>query len=78
MTATGFHPAVVGGREAAARVRRLVNEEIARLAATRYGGEDGCLFEFLCECGDLRCPQRISLTLDGFREAAEGGSLVAH
>jgi hypothetical protein len=35
------------------------------------------VFEFLCECGDLRCLEFVKLTLDEYTDR-EPGSVVAH
>lgn len=64
------------GHAGATSVRRLVNDEIARVAA-RLDGDDGSVFDFLCECGDLRCRGIVQLTLADYR-ASGPGSVVGH
>ena len=60
---------------AAVSVRRLVNDEIL-VAATRF--DDGStLFEFLCECGQLKCRGLVKTTLADYR-VSKPGSVVGH
>lgn len=62
-------------RRAAVSVRRRVNDEILN-AATRL--DDGSmLFEFVCECGDLKCRHWARMTLADYR-ATSPGSVVSH
>ena len=72
MTATGLPS---NARAAAVSVRRLVNDEILD-AATRFG-DGSTLFEFVCECGDLKCRVFVSMTLADYRESTPG-SVVGH
>lgn len=44
---------------------REVNERLDELAET-FGGDDGVRHDFICECGDPSCAERISLTLDEY------------
>jgi hypothetical protein len=57
-------------------VRRFCNDSIYKVAE---GLDDpgGASFDFLCECGDLRCRQYVQLTLAEYRER-EPGSVTAH
>jgi hypothetical protein len=34
--------------------------------------------EFMCECGDLRCTEVVTLTLGDFEQFSEPGSISAH
>lgn len=43
---------------------RQINEKID-VAASAYG-TDAHLYEFFCECSDLNCVQRVSLTLQEY------------
>ena len=68
------HP-VDTGRDAATSVRRLVNDEILS-AASRF--DDGtAVFEFVCECGYLKCRDLVKMTLADYR-ATKPGAVVAH
>ena len=58
------------GRDAAVSMRRLVNDKIAEVA-TRLDG-DGAVFEFTCECGDLKCREMKKMTLAEFAAMAPG------
>lgn len=57
-------------------VRRFANEAI-RDAASVVAESPGSRFQFLCECGDLRCDGLVTLTLEQF-EQSEAGSVLAH
>ncbi|MBA3841928.1 MAG: hypothetical protein H0X39_04805 [Actinobacteria bacterium] len=52
-----------------------MNDEIASVAA-RWGDE-GAEFEFICECGELRCGRFLKLTLADYRASAPG-SVIGH
>ncbi len=75
MSYTGFPPNVSYRRAAAISVRR-VNDEILK-TATRFDDSEGSMFEFLCECGDLRCHRYVAMTLAEYR-ATTPGSVLAH
>jgi len=65
---------------AGAQARRFVNESIAD-QAERFDsrrGEDGVVFQFLCECGRPTCRAVLELTLDAFAERSRRGPVVAH
>lgn len=64
MTAPQGHAAVVD-------VRRVINDHIAEVA-TRLDDTLGEPFDFMCECGDLRCPEFVRMTLDEFRQTVAG------
>jgi hypothetical protein len=51
-------------------VFREVNERIAE-SAERFDADDA---EFVCECADAGCTQRIGATLDEYEEARELGT----
>ena len=76
MTTTAYPGRGESGTAAATSVRRLVNDEIARVAA-RLDGDDGSVFDFLCECGDLRCRGIVQMTLSDYR-ASGAGSVIGH
>lgn len=76
MITTAYPGRGESGTGAATSVRRLVNDEIARVAA-RLDGDDGSVFDFLCECGDLRCRGIARMTLADYR-ASSPGSVVGH
>jgi hypothetical protein len=63
-------------RDAAVRIRRYVNDEIAE-RASGFRGQGSSRFEFVCECGDLSCTARVEATLAEYR-ASERGSIVGH
>ncbi len=64
------------GHDAAVSVRRFVNEEIAQVA-NGFDADEGNLFEFVCECGDLSCNCYVDMTVAAYRGCAPG-SVVAH
>jgi hypothetical protein len=45
---------------------RDLNEEVEAVAHSFSGGGESRAFEFLCECGDATCAQRIPVTLDAY------------
>jgi hypothetical protein len=57
-------------------VRRFANEAI-RDAAYVVAESPAATFQFLCECGDLRCDGLVTLTVAQF-ERSEPGSVLAH
>jgi hypothetical protein len=59
----------------AVRMRRLVNDEIRGVGAGLP--DDEAPFEFLCECGNLRCRQNVTLTLAEY-DASQPGGVSAH
>lgn len=63
------------GIEAAVMLRRFVNDELARVAS-RFDW-NGREYEFVCECGNLRCDGIVKLTLADFR-ATRPRSVVGH
>ncbi len=56
-------------------MRRVLNDSIAE-AAERFD-EEGALFEFFCECGDLSCKEVVALTVAQYR-ANRSGRVLAH
>jgi hypothetical protein len=62
--------------DSATGLRRFANNSI-RDVAVRQGRDSTAIFEFLCECGDLRCRQLVELTLSDYR-ATPPGSVLAH
>jgi hypothetical protein len=53
-------------RQAASGWRRFANDAI-RDAADAYGAQNGRLYRFLCECGDLRCRQTVEMTISEYQ-----------
>jgi hypothetical protein len=49
-----------------------VNESIRELAA-RSGRADSLEWEFVCECGDDQCDERVSLSLEAYDALRRGG-----
>lgn len=76
MITTGYPPNESPGKEASVSVRRLVNDEIARIAS-RLAHPETDTFEFVCECGTLSCEKRVAMTLPEYRGLAPG-SVIAH
>ena len=62
--------------DSAAGLRRFANNSIRDVAA-RQAREASALFEFMCECGDLRCRQIVELTLPDY-DTRSPGSVLAH
>jgi hypothetical protein len=50
---------------------RDANEKIRQLGASLELEEDGRLFPFLCECGDLACHKVVRLTVGEYEHARE-------
>lgn len=69
-------PIQAAGAGGAQSIRRFVNDEISAFAAT-LTIDESTPFQFLCECGDLRCRETIPLTLPSYRVTSPG-SIVAH
>jgi hypothetical protein len=76
MAVTGVAPDAVESRAAATFVRRLINDSIAE-AVEKFKDGDTKIFEFACECGDLRCRGFAKMTLREYRTTAPG-SVLAH
>ena len=70
MRVTGFEltPERLGS---ALDVRRFVNDSI-QYVARQADGDPATVFEFLCECGDLRCRREVKLTLAEYEESIAG------
>ena len=51
---------------------RQINERIEDIAAEH--GADSHAYEFLCECSDTGCAERVRLTLDEYRHVREDGT----
>ena len=64
------------GRDGVVSVRRIVNDHIAEVAE-RLDDHQADLFDFMCECGELRCPEFVPLTVDEYRKKIPG-SVRAH
>ncbi len=75
MTATAGPP--MASAVSAVEVRRLANDATRDVALIEFGHPALTACEFLCECGDLRCDQRVMLTLAEYG-ATEAGSVRAH
>ena len=76
MTATGYPLTASPGEFGAISIRRTVNDEIARMGATFHAAITGG-FEFVCECGDLRCKRIVNMTLADYAKTRPG-SVVSH
>jgi hypothetical protein len=57
-------------------MRRMVNDEIARIGAT-FEASITSGFEFVCEGGDLRCQAIVNMALDEYARTTPG-SVVGH
>ena len=75
MSVSGFPTRTLYGATAAVSLRRLVNDEIL-YTASRFD-EGSTAFEFLCECGDLRCREYVKMTRAAYAKTA-AGSVVGH
>ncbi len=53
-------------------VRRLVNDHIAHAGERMDADQETELYEFMCECGDLHCDGKVTLTPAEFRETVPG------
>ncbi|HEY1514519.1 MAG TPA: hypothetical protein VGF66_12285 [Gaiellaceae bacterium] len=62
--------------DSATDLRRFANNSI-RDVAVRREREASTVYEFLCECGDLRCRGLVELTLGDY-SARPPGSVRAH
>lgn len=60
----------------AVAIRRFVNDEIASRASA-FDRDDGNVFAFVCECGDLACRGTVRMTLETYASSAPG-SVVGH
>jgi hypothetical protein len=67
---------VTGPPDAAVSIRRLVNTSIYD-TAKRLDGAGDTRFDFVCECGDLRCTRIVTLTLAEY-EQRRPGTVVEH
>jgi hypothetical protein len=68
--------APANGRDEVAAMRRLMNDFIAKGAAS-LDREETALLEFFCECGDSDCKRVVELTVAQYR-CARFWPLVAH
>ena len=71
MSTTEAPREALSGRDAAIAMRRMVNDAIAELA-TRLDDDEREVFEFVCECGDLRCRAMKRMTLSEFWATGPG------
>jgi hypothetical protein len=76
MSATGYPANDRGSTAATIRLQRTVNDEIARVAAP-FDPEIGRRFEFVCECGRVRCKDVVAMTLADYAKSTPG-SVVGH
>jgi hypothetical protein len=51
---------------------RRINENIEEVAASH--GSDSHEYEFLCECSDPSCSERVRVSLDDYRRVREHGA----
>ena len=70
------YPLIADGKAEATEVRRFANDSI-RDVARRCGADPETVYEFMCECGDLRCRQLVLLTVAAY-DASEPGSVRHH
>jgi hypothetical protein len=47
---------------------RDLNEEVGIVAHAFSSGGDDRAFDFLCECGDIACAERVSMTIAAYEE----------
>ena len=76
MSATAASPDPLGVH-AGQSIRRLANRAV-RDSASELGVPDDEQVDFMCECGDLRCTDVVSLRLGDFDRFSEPGSISAH
>ena len=76
MSTTAYPSNGAAQRRAAVAIRRFVNDEIAS-RARRFDRDDGNVFAFVCECGDLACKGTVTMTLETYRSSAPG-SVLGH
>lgn len=69
MTAVGSREERLAKNEA---FFRIVNERIRESVGDR--GSDGHPYEFVCECSDARCVERVRLTIAEYEEIRADGS----
>jgi hypothetical protein len=62
--------------DGATDLRRFANDSI-RDVAQRQERDAASLYEFLCECGDLRCKGLVELSLADY-DVRTPGSVLAH
>lgn len=62
--------------DSATDLRRFANNSIRDVAA-RQAREASAVYEFLCECGDLRCRGLVELSLLDY-DGRSPGSVLAH
>ena len=58
-------------------VRRLINDHIAEVAI-RLDDRLGEPFDFVCECGDLRCGAFVSMTIVRYQATSPGDVRAQH
>lgn len=64
-------------RSEVANTRRVMNDSIANGAERLDHDGNGVDFEFFCECGNLRCDEKMRLTVAQYR-CARFWPVVAH
>jgi hypothetical protein len=52
---------------------RMVNENIADLSDTLFAGDGQTEWEFLCECADVGCAERMVVPIRAYRNVRENG-----
>lgn len=65
------------GVHAGQSIRRLANRSVRESAAELRVPDDETI-DFMCECGDLRCTEVVSLKLSDFDRFTDPGSISAH
>jgi hypothetical protein len=76
MSATASTPDPLGVH-AGQSIRRLANRSV-RDSARELRVPDDEYVDFMCECGDLRCTEVVTLKLGDFHQFTEPGSISGH
>jgi hypothetical protein len=64
---------VGGSEERLARNEAFFREVNERINVVAHGFGDDARYEFLCECVDLACTERVTLTLDEYEAVRADG-----
>jgi hypothetical protein len=64
---------VSAGHERLARNEAFFREVNERIRDVAHGFGDDARYEFLCECVDLSCAERVTLTLDEYEAVRANG-----
>jgi hypothetical protein len=69
-------PVVDGHELSVIEMRRFVNQSLFE-AAQSFAGSNAHLYQFVCECDDLRCRSLVMLSRESY-PCFEPGSIRAH